>query len=210
MPLAGREGCPLPYPPRGGGGTTFHCAANTLIFSGFEAKNVKASGAPPQAPMGELTALPHTPLLVSGWAPPPAAPPTNRPPYSPIPRSATELDPICLYIVTSLPGSTCALLEKKELLQLCLLIVRGAESVGVVCPPIFWMKRWGGGGGAFVRTPPPPPPRVLTLLCCQVLNQPQYSWRIKKIVGKSKPSLSRSGWWDVGLVVQKACYSEVW
>ena len=68
----------------------FHCAANTLIFSGFEAKNVKASGAPPQAPMGELTALPHTPLLVSGWAPPPAAPPTNRPPYSPIPRSATQ------------------------------------------------------------------------------------------------------------------------
>ena len=67
----------------------FHCAANTLIFSGFEAKNVKASGAPPQAPMGELTALPHTPLLVSGWAPPLAAPPTNRPPYSPIPRSAT-------------------------------------------------------------------------------------------------------------------------
>ena len=67
----------------------FHCAANTLIFSGFEAKNVKASGAPPQAPMGELTAPPHTPLLVSGWAPPPAAPPTNRPPYSPIPRSAT-------------------------------------------------------------------------------------------------------------------------
>ena len=69
----------------------FHCAANTLIFSGFEAKNVKASGAPPQAPMGELTALPHTPLLVSGWAPPPAAPPTNRPPlpYSLIPRSAT-------------------------------------------------------------------------------------------------------------------------
>ena len=66
-----------------------NCAANTLIFSGFEAKNVKASGAPPQAPMGELTALPHTPLLVSGWAPPPAAPPTNRPPYSPIPRSAT-------------------------------------------------------------------------------------------------------------------------
>ena len=90
MSLAGREGCPLPYPPRGGGGTTFHCAANTLIFSGFEAKNVKASGAPPQAPMGELTALPHTPLLVSGWAPPPAAPPTNRPPYSPIPRSATD------------------------------------------------------------------------------------------------------------------------
>ena len=67
----------------------FHCAANTLIFSGFEAKNVKASGAEPQAPMGELTALPHTPLLVSGWAPPPAAPPTIRPPYSPIPRSAT-------------------------------------------------------------------------------------------------------------------------
>ena len=54
---------------------------------------MKASGAPPQAQMGELTALPHTPLLVSGWASPPAAPPTNRPPYSPIPRSATGLIP---------------------------------------------------------------------------------------------------------------------
>ena len=62
----------------------FHCAANTLIFSGFEAKNAKASGASPQAPTGELTALPHTRV-----GPAPGRPSNQPPPYSPIPRSAT-------------------------------------------------------------------------------------------------------------------------
>ena len=69
----------------------FHCAANTLIFSGYEAKNVKASGAPPQAPMGEITA-PLYPLA-GEWVDPAPGRPSNQPPpppHSPIPRSATD------------------------------------------------------------------------------------------------------------------------
>ena len=88
----------------------FHCATNTLIFSGFEAKNVKASGAPPQAPMGELTALSHTPLLVSRCAPPPATPPTNRPPIAPFldPPLLSSLGSAGFYVKTR-PSSWSAL-----------------------------------------------------------------------------------------------------
>ena len=40
-------------------------------FQSFFKAKVSASGAPPQALMGELTTLPHTPLLGRRGAPPP-------------------------------------------------------------------------------------------------------------------------------------------
>ena len=40
-------------------------------LEGFPTQTALASGAPPQTPMGELKALPHT-VIPPGWAPPPA------------------------------------------------------------------------------------------------------------------------------------------